>query len=337
MREQNKGIRRLFMTLLAVGLSATVLGSGCGTNTSPQGPSVDQLTAWARALDAAGLRLDTAVADYRAVVVSVGEAAMKNRKDLKAWDKEWKKRQKAYDTRVAEVEAHNAAERQKAAAAAAQGAWLNGLAHALDKINLHPAPVPVFPLVPPDPSGAGRRRQPVDDLPGAESAQITGVLSYQPQYLPMPGKPAYPTKVKVRLKDELRSLRRTAGDVAILRSTLATLEVGEAFQPSLDQISQAVAALDERIARATKALRKAVKRDKKRGAVIVTKKAARVAIGSLAADVATARDALEEAVEAAGLDVVLAWPPGKMGPSSVTASGASPTPADRAASPSVSP
>ena len=94
--------------------SLVVIAACSDDEKAAEGPSAEELTAWAQALDAAGGDLEVQAASYAKVVRSVDKAATKNAAALAKWDKEWKKRQAAYKTEVAAVEAHNASEQAKA-------------------------------------------------------------------------------------------------------------------------------------------------------------------------------------------------------------------------------
>jgi hypothetical protein len=266
-------------------IAAVAVVAACGGESgSAQGPSAEELTAWAQSLDEAGADLEPASITYVAVVGSVGDAAEKNVADLAKWDKEWKKRQAAYEKEVAAVEAYNASERQKAAA---NPTWIMILPPTQRLVH--------------DPSTG---KTVVVGVKGPSSRTIQG---YQPQYRSLPPTAKMPKRVKVKLADEIKRLKKLDARLGDLEARLAALVVGAEFAGVLTEMQAATTDLHKSVVEARKALKKAVKKDKKRGDVIVTKRVQGLEAGDLAARLSALREALRAAAEVAGVAAALTW------------------------------
>jgi len=271
---------------------------------SESGPSAEEMTAWARSLDTAGADLGRRAAVYATVVASVDKAAAKNARALTKWDKEWKKRQTAYDTQVAAVNAHNAAEREKAA---------ENPSRTLPRI------VPAYKLVY-DPS-TGRFVKIA--LPKPPPIVLAG---YQPQYQSPPAKPRPPAVIRVKFAPQIKKLEKLMTKLKAFERDLATLDVGDGFAPVLAEMRVTAADLRERARDARKALKTAVKKDAKRGDVIVAKRLAGLKAGDLATGIAALADSLREAADAAGVPGALAWASASAGASPAARTSTSPAP-----------
>lgn len=291
-------------SVTAVFVVTVLILAGCGSkgSSSATGPSAQELTGWAQAVDQAGQHLDQSVSDYGVLVVLVKRATVKNEKDLKAWDKEWKKRQVAYDKQAKEVEAHNAAERQKAAA---------NPTHTMISM-------PTFRMVY-DPSTG------LTTIKGEPRPPVT-IQGYQPQYRSLPAKPKMPRKVKVKLTGEIKRLKKLEAILSDLEAQFATLVVGSQFAAAVADLQTATADLQAKVAAARAALKKAIKKDKKRGDVVVKKKVTLVDMGGLSASVSALREALLQAAEAAGVSEALTWATGGASASPSPSASASPSP-----------
>lgn len=277
--------RRWLVAAACLGVASVAVAAACGGDgDTVQGPSAEELTAWAQSLDAAGADLEEQSVSYATIVASVDQAAGKNATALKKWDKEWKKRQAAYDKEAAEVEAYNAGERQEAAA---NPTWT---------LILPPTQRSVYDL--------STGKFVIVGVPGPSSRTIQG---YQPQYRSLPSKPKMPKKVKVKLAHEIKRLKKLETKLISLHEQLAGLVVGSEFTSSLADLRRTVADLQAKAHRARTALKNAVKKDKKRGDVIVEKRIADLKATGLAANIAALREALLQAAQAAGVAEALTW------------------------------
>jgi len=265
-------------------VASVVVAAACGGDgDTVQGPSAEELTAWAQSLDSAGADLDDVSASYAVATQAIKKTAEKNAAALEKWDREWKKRQAAYDKDVAEVEAHNAAEREKVAA----------------------NPTTTKP-------GWPRLEMEFDaDLNVVRTRTIPGdpitVPGYQPQYRSLPAKPRMPAKVKVRLVDEIRRLKKLEAHLSDLDAQFATLVVGSQFAAVLSDLQGAVADVRSTVVKARKALKKAVKTDKNRGDVIAKKRIVDLTAADLETSIVALRETLVAAAESAGVAEALRW------------------------------
>jgi hypothetical protein len=263
-------------------VASVVVAAACGGDgDTVQGPSAEELTAQAQSLDAAGADLEEQAVSYATIVASVDKAADKNATALKKWDKEWTKRQAAYDKDVAEVEAYNASEREKAAANPQR--------------TLKTKNWPFYDFV------TGKTVYPDGKY------TVTVIPGYAPQLMALPDKPTMPAKVKVKLSREIKRLKKLDAQLGELDKKAAALVVGDEFAAPLDDLQTAVAELQVSVREARKALKKAVTKDKKRGDVIATKMVQGLEAGDLEAQVAALREALRQAAESAGVGGALTW------------------------------
>ena len=273
----------LAAALCVVGASV-VLAAACGGDGEVvQGPSAEELTAWAQSLDTAGAALEAQSVSYAVATQAIKKTAEKNAAALKKWDKEWKKRQAAYDKDVAEVEAHNAAERQKAAA---------------NPSHLEPGKTGTMTII--DPYTG-------EHYTSKAIGMAVSVPGYRPQYHSLPAKPRMPAKVKVRLADEIKRLKKLEAHLSDLDAQFATLVVGSQFAAVLSDLQRAVADVRTPVVKARKALKKAVKTDKNRGDVIVAKRVAGLKAASIVVSIDALHEALLEAAQAVGVVEALTW------------------------------
>jgi hypothetical protein len=280
--------------LIAVA-SALALGA-CGSGGGAQGASPEQLKTWAQSLDVAGADLGQTAAAYEKVVASIEKAVDKNATALTTWDKEWKKRQAAYETQVAEVNASNQAERAKA----------------------KPATMKLI-------SEGGSMTLP-DGRVMAWPPQYKMVPGYTPHLQALPAKPAMPAMVKVKISAQNAQLKKLEKKLVALHGQVGALQTGEGFTPVLADLQGAVAQLQTRVHDARLALKNAVKTDKKRGDVLVAGRIAKVSADDLAASLAALRAALLAAAEKAGVASGLTWAPAS-GSGAVTPGPAASSPA----------
>jgi len=265
------------VVIAAVVITAGAGGSGgsAGASTSPDGSL--SVSEQAQLLDSVGRGLDQSAQRYQAVLVDADEAAVENADALKAWSREWTQRQADYRAEVAAVKAYNS--RQQA------------------------TPARSVPIIEKRTVGTGKDERTVERIVGYES-----ISGSPPQYKDLPSPPSRPAKIDASDQELTTRLTAVAKSLDRLQQRLSDSAVDPVFAQTATDAQGALELLRERVREARRAVRHMVRREKKKGDVVLAARLSPLSLQGIGDAIHAVRMDLRNAGDALGLpEEDIAW------------------------------
>lgn len=260
--------------------AAIVFASGSGGATSssdsplsPAGPL--SVTQQVRLLDSVGRELDRSAQKYQAVLVAADEAAVENKSAAKAWSAEWARRQSAYKSEVAAVQAFNA----------------NHQGTSQTTIPGHPYDAD--------------KSDKVIDMQTTEPTVVPGTPA---QHKSPPSHPAMPAKLDAPDQKLVARLDAIAKDLVGLQRRLSDAGADATLAQTSGDARLAIEALQTRLRAARAAIRGMVRRDQTKGEIVVASRLAPLSLAGIGDAVQAVRVDLRAAAATLGLpDKAIPW------------------------------
>ncbi len=272
-RKRRGALVALAAAALIIALIVGVVASRAGSHGEKlPGPDLSQYALQATTLDGLGSRVHEASDSYQKVLASLDQVVAKNTVAVKAWDKQWRKKSASYQSEVAAVQAYNSSP-------AAQGT----------------PDTPGTPAI-------------YDDYGNLRSSATPGTLGKPSNKKPLPPKPKPPAKIKVSLRSQRQQLRMLKAQLDDVSAEIAAVRVSEEFLAVASALRRSSDALTKRVELAEKSLATAVRRDPRRGEIIVSRRLKGLDPSNIVTAVQQVRSLLFRAAQAQGIEPTgLSW------------------------------